>query len=190
VCSPSLEPTLEQPEVFVAWFTGLPGAGKSTLALLVGQELEQRGITTEILDGDRFRSETTPELGFSKCDREGNVQRLAETASTLARAGATVLVAAIAPYEHTRRRARGLIETHARFVEVHVSASLDVCISRDPKGHYRRALAGKLPNFTGISDPYEPPTNPDLVVDTGAHPPCDSAACVMTKLQELALVRC
>jgi adenylyl-sulfate kinase len=189
VCSPSLEPILEQPEVFVAWFTGLPGAGKSTLATLVGQELACRGISTEILDGDRFRRETTPELGFSKCDRDGNVERLAEAASTLARAGASVLVAAIAPYEQTRRRARDLIETHARFVEVHVSASLDVCIRRDPKGHYRRALAGELPNFTGISDPYEPPARPELVVDTGAFPPDESAARVLSKLQELALVR-
>ena len=189
MCSPPLESPLEQPEVFVAWFTGLPGAGKSTLASLVRQELEQRGIATELLDGDRFRRETTPELGFSKRERDGNVERLAEAASTLARAGAAVLVAAIAPYEHARRRARGLIEPYARFVEVHVSAPLDVCISRDPKGHYRRALAGELANFTGISDPYEPPTNPELVVDTGAHTPGDSAARVLRKLQELALVR-
>jgi adenylylsulfate kinase-like enzyme len=117
------------------------------------------------------------------------VERLAQAASTLARAGTSVLVAAIAPYEHMRRRARCLIETQARFVEVHVGASLDVCIRRDPNGHYRRALAGELPNFTGISDPYEPPASPDLVVDTGALPPDESAARVLSKLQELALVR-
>ena len=108
---------------------------------------------------------------------------------TLAQAGASVLVAAIAPYEQTRRRARGLIEEHARFVEVHVSASISACIHRDPKGHYRKALAGELPHFTGVSDPYEAPASPDLFVDTEALLPDQSAAHVLRKLQELEVVR-
>ena len=181
------EPTVEQRGAFVAWFTGLPGAGKSTLATLVAARLEELGVSAEILDGDRFRKDTSPTLGYSKSDRARNVESLALAASELAQAGTPALVAAIAPYEHMRRRARSLVERHARFVEVYVDASIDVCIRRDPKGHYVRALAGELTHFTGISDPYEPPARPDLVVATEALDPDQSAALVLATLASLGL---
>jgi adenylylsulfate kinase len=179
------ESRAEAHEVFVAWFTGLPAAGKSTLATLVGVELSRRDVATEILDGDSFRRERSPALGFSRRERDSNVERLARTASAVAQSGTSVLVAAIAPYEETRRRAREIVQAHARFVEIYVCASIDVCVRRDPKGHYRAALTGELPHFTGVSDPYEPPASPDLVVDTSARDAYESALYVVANLEAL-----
>jgi adenylyl-sulfate kinase len=187
VLEPSVELLAEPREVFVAWFTGLPSAGKSTLAALVGRELSRRGVSIEILDGDSFRSERAPALGFSRAERDSNVERMARAASAVAQSGASVLVAAIAPYEQARRRARDIVQAHARFVEVYVVASIDVCIHRDPKGHYEAALKGELRHFTGISDPYEPPTNPDVVIDTDALDPDESALDVLARLEALGL---
>jgi adenylyl-sulfate kinase len=167
---------------FVVWFTGLPGAGKSTLAQLVGLELEQSGVATELLDGDRFRRDTSPLLGYTRSDRARNVEQLAHAASELVRSGTSVLVASIAPYEEQRNRAREIVEMHAPFVEVHVDASIETCISRDPKGHYRKALTGELEHFTGVSDPYEVPARPELTVDTNAVEPAASAALVFAAL--------
>jgi adenylyl-sulfate kinase len=174
-------------EVFVIWFTGLPAAGKSTLATLVGLELGHRGVSTETLDGDAFRKERSPGLGYTKAERDSNVERLAHAASAVAQSGESVLVAAIAPYEQGRQQAREIVEEHARFVEVYVNASIDVCVSRDPKGHYRRALAGELDHYTGISDPYEPPAVPDVVVDTEALDPRQSVLRVLATLVLLGL---
>ena len=142
---------------FTLWFTGLSGAGKTTIARLVGSELERRGLLVDYLDGDVVRTHLSRGLGYSKEDRDINIERIGWVASRLARAGAVVVVAAISPYEEMRRRARALTEEHAPFVEVHVSASVEVCARRDAKGLYTKALAGEIEDFTGISAPYEPP---------------------------------
>ena len=153
----------------------------------MGLELNQRGVLTEILDGDSFRREHTPALGYSKPERDQNVERLARAALSMAQSGTSVLVAAIAPYEQARRQARDIVEAHARFVEVYLNASIEVCVRRDPKGYYERALTGELARVTGISDPYEPPADPDVAVDTDALDPDESAAHVLATLEELGL---
>ena len=150
----------------VLWLTGLPGAGKSTLARLVGARLTAEGRAVVLIDGDAFRRERTPALGFAHADRVANVEAMATAALEAAAAGSVAIVAAIAPYAEARSRARAIVEATARYVEVHVHAPLETCIDRDPKGLYRRALAGEIERFTGISDPYEEPLAPDLRVDT------------------------
>jgi adenylylsulfate kinase len=146
----------------VLWLTGLPGAGKSTLAAALGCVLAAEQ-PVEILDGDEMRAQLSTDLGFSKEDRDRNVRRIGFVARLLARHGVVVIVAAIAPYADARREVRAAIEQDGGlFIEVHVDAALPVLIARDPKGHYRRAQSGELPHFTGISDPYEAPTAPDV----------------------------
>jgi adenylylsulfate kinase len=172
---------------FVLWFTGLSAAGKTTLGTIVARELEERGHTVEVLDGDVIRTHLSQGLGYSKEDRDTNVARIGWVASRLARAGATVVVSAISPYAEARGRARGLVEETAPFVEIHVATSLEVCAERDPKGLYAKALAGELEHFTGVSDPYEEPANPELRVDTAGREPADSAAGVLALLEELEL---
>jgi adenylylsulfate kinase len=173
---------------FTLWFTGLSGAGKTTIARHVGPELERRGLTVEYLDGDVVRTHLSKGLGFSKEDRDTNIERIGWVASRLARAGAAVLVSAISPYEETRQKARELTEEHAPFVEVFVNASVDECARRDTKGLYAKAFAGELKEFTGVSDPYEVPSSAELVLDTEAHEPEESAQLVLGKLAELGLV--
>jgi adenylyl-sulfate kinase len=148
------------------WFTGLSGAGKTTLAYRVGPLLEARGHLVEYLDGDSVRTHLSKGLGFSKPDRDTQVERLGWVASRLTRLGAVVLVAAISPYEEARAKARAMVEPFGRFVEVHVQASVDACARRDVKGLYARALKGELQGFTGVSDPYEAPRAPELSIDT------------------------
>jgi adenylylsulfate kinase len=173
---------------FVLWFTGLSGAGKSTIAELVAPELEQRGLLVDTLDGDVVRTHLSKGLGFSKEDRDTNIERIGWVASRLARAGVAVVVSAISPYEETRRRARALVEEHAPFVEVHVATSLEECARRDVKGLYAKALAGEIPEFTGVSDPYEEPASPELRLDTERLEPAESARLVLERLEELGLV--
>jgi len=168
------------------WFTGLSGAGKSTVADLVGAELEERGAAVEYLDGDVVRTHLSKGLGFSREDRDTNVERIGWVASRLARHGATVLVSAISPYAETRARARALVEEFAPFVEVHVATSVDVCEQRDVKGLYARARNGELPEFTGVSDPYEEPEAPELRLETEGRTPEQSARLVLERLGELA----
>ncbi len=156
---------------FTLWFTGLSGAGKSTIAQLVAQELEARGRRVEILDGDEVRQHLSKGLGFSKEDRDTNVQRIAYVASLLTRHGAAVIVAAISPYQKARAWAR---ERIGEFVEVYVRCPLEVCAARDVKGLYQKAYAGEIPQFTGVSDPYEPPVDPELIVDTHRETPTES----------------
>jgi adenylyl-sulfate kinase len=148
---------------FVVWLTGLSGAGKSTVAAKLAPALAERGHRVELLDGDEVRTNLGQGLGFSREDRDTNIARIGYVAAKLARHGVVVLVAAISPYRQARDRVRASVEV---FVEVHVAAPLPVCAGRDPKGLYARALAGRLPHFTGVSDPYEPPPAPEIVLHT------------------------
>ncbi len=173
---------------FVLWFTGLSAAGKTTIANVVAPELEQRGCLVELLDGDVVRTHLSKGLGYSKEDRDINIARIGWVASRLARAGATVIVSAISPYEEMRRHARGLVEPHAPFVEVHVATPIEECARRDPKGLYAQAFAGELDEFTGVSAPYEAPVDPELRLDTSGRTPSESAAVVLARLEELGLV--
>jgi adenylyl-sulfate kinase len=173
---------------FVVWFTGLSGAGKTTIAERVRPELERRGVLVDVLDGDVVRTHLSRGLGFSKEDRDVNIERIGWVASRLARAGCGVLVSAISPYEETRRRARALVEEHAPFVEVHVATSLEECARRDVKGLYEQAFRGEIAEFTGVSDPYEEPASPELRIDTEVHEPDESARIVVEKLEQLGVL--
>jgi adenylyl-sulfate kinase len=173
---------------FTVWFTGLSGSGKTTIAHLVGPELERRGHIVEYLDGDTVRTHLSKGLGFSKEDRDTNIERIGWVAAKLTRHGAAVIAAAISPYEETRRKARELVEAYGPFVEVHVDASVDECAKRDVKGLYAKAFAGEIKGFTGVDDPYERPANPELVVNTEEHEPEESARLIVERLAELGLV--
>jgi adenylyl-sulfate kinase len=173
---------------FTLWFTGLSGAGKTTIARLVGGELERRGLLVEQLDGDVVREHLSAGLGFSREDRDANIERIGWVAARLTRAGAAVVVSAISPYAAARATARSLVEEFGRFVEVHVATSLDECARRDVKGLYAKAEAGELPAFTGVSDPYEEPAAPELRLETEGQTPEESAAAVLARLEELGLV--
>ena len=173
---------------FTLWFTGLSGAGKTTIAEIVGPELERRGLTVEYLDGDVVRTHLSKGLGFSKEDRDTNIERIGWVASRLTRYGAAVLVSAISPYEETRQKAREMVEEHGPFVEVFVATSVEECARRDVKGLYEKAFSGEIKEFTGVSDPYEEPADPELRIDTEAHEPEESAQIVVEKLAELGLV--
>src|ERR671914_2553695 len=167
---------------FTLWFTGLSGAGKSTIAHLVGPELERRGHVVEYLDGDTVRTHLSKGLGFSKADRDTHIERVGWVASRLTRHGAAVIAAAISPYEETRRTARQLVENWGPFVEVFVKASVDECARRDVKGLYEKAFKGEIKEFTGVSDPYEEPANPELVIDTEELGPEESARKIVERL--------
>jgi adenylyl-sulfate kinase len=182
------ETTYVRPGGFTLWFTGLSGSGKTTIAHLVGPELDRRGLVVEYLDGDTVRTHLSKGLGFSKEDRDTHIERLGWVASRLTRQGGAVIAAAISPYEQTRQNARELVEEVGTFVEVYVKASVDECARRDVKGLYEKAFKGEIAEFTGVSDPYEEPSSPELVIDTELHDPEDSAALVVAKLEELGLV--
>ena len=173
---------------FVLWFTGLSAAGKTTVSTLVARELESRGLTVDVLDGDVVRTHLSQGLGFSKEDRDTNIARIGWVASRLARAGAVVVVSAISPYEEMRRHARSLVEQHAPFVEVFVATPLEECARRDPKGLYAAAFAGEIDEFTGVSAPYEEPLEPELRLETMGRTPGESAATVIDRLEELNLL--
>ena len=145
------------------WLTGLPSAGKSTLAQALVKTLDGRGVKVIILDGDEIRERLSKGLGFSKADRDENIRRIAYVARLLTEAGALVVVAAISPYRAVRDAARAEI---VRFVEVYVNCPVEECIKRDVKGLYRKALDGQLAHMTGISDPYEAPLQPELILHT------------------------
>jgi len=168
----------------VLWLTGLSGSGKSTVALLVERELRARGERVEVLDGDVIRQNLSKGLGFSKEDRDTNIRRIAFVADVLARNGVCVLVAAISPYRATRDEARALMAD--RFIEVYLKASVTECARRDTKGLYAKALRGELPGFTGVSDPYEEPLAPDLVLETECETPAESAAKVLAVVERHA----
>jgi len=173
---------------FTLWFTGLSGAGKSTIAHLVGPELERRGHVVEFLDGDSIRMHLSKGLGFSKEDRDTNIERIGWVASRLTRQGGAVIAAAISPYEETRRKARAMVEEWGTFVEVFIKASVEECANRDVKGLYEKAFKGEIKGFTGVDDPYEEPAAPELVVDTEELEPEEAAHLIVSKLEELSLV--
>jgi adenylyl-sulfate kinase len=173
---------------FTLWFTGLSGSGKSTIAHVIGPELDRRGLIVEYLDGDSVRQHLSKGLGFSKEDRDTNIERIGWVASRLTRQGGAVIAAAISPYRETRAKARELVEQYGRFVEVFVATSLDECARRDVNGLYKKAFAGEIKGFTGVDDPYETPENAEIVVETEDKTPEESAEVVLAKLEELGLI--
>jgi adenylylsulfate kinase len=173
---------------FTLWFTGLSGSGKSTIAHLVGPELDRRGLVVEYLDGDSVRLHLSKGLGFSKEDRDTNIERIGWVASRLTRQGGAVIAAAISPYRETRTKAREMVEEFGRFVEVYVATSLDECARRDVNGLYKKAFAGEIKGFTGVDDPYEAPESPEIVVETEGLTAEQSAQVVIGKLEELGVI--
>lgn len=168
---------------FAVWFTGLSGAGKSTIAEMLYHELRARNLKVEILDGDLVRQNLSKGLGFSKEDRDTNILRIGFVAQLLTRNGVATICCPISPYRATRHKVREMI---GAFVEVYVHATMEeIAAHRDPKGLYKKALAGEITNFTGVDDPYEPPENPELVVDTMVQTPEESLQHVLDTLQEL-----
>ncbi len=164
------------------WFTGLSGAGKTTIRMAVEEKLRANGLKVEVLDGDIVRENLTKGLGFSKEDRDENIRRIGFVAHLLSRNGVIVLVSAISPYRDIRQQVR---EQIGDFVEVFVNAPLEVCESRDVKGLYRKARAGEIKQFTGIDDPYEPPLHPEVECRTDQETLDESVAKVMNKLTEM-----
>lgn len=172
---------------FILWFTGLSGAGKSTLAEHVAPILRARGLRVEILDGDEVRENLSKGLTFSKEDRDVNVRRIGFVANLLARNGVCAITAAISPYRAIREECRA--KSQAPFIEVFVDAPLAVTEARDVKGLYAKARAGQIPHFTGVTDPYEPPRNPEVIAKTGDETLEQSAARVIAYLADRGLVR-
>jgi adenylyl-sulfate kinase len=174
--------SIQVSEGFTLWFTGLSGAGKSTISTMVAQQLRERGLRVELLDGDVVRTNLSKGLGFSKEDRDENVRRIGFICEMLSRHGVAAIAAAISPYRSIRDEVRSKTK---KFVEVYVECPLDTLVQRDVKGLYKRALAGEIDNFTGVSDPYEPPLNPEVVVKTSQESPEQSVAAIMAKLEAL-----
>jgi adenylylsulfate kinase len=171
---------------FTVWFTGLSGAGKSTIAEMLYHEFQDRGMKTEILDGDEVRKNLSKGLGFSKEDRDTNILRIGFVANLLTRNGVATICCPISPYKETRDACRALI---GEFVEVYVYATVEEIAShRDPKGLYKKALAGEITGFTGVDDPYEAPEHPELVVDTESQTPEESLQAVLDRLTELGYI--
>ncbi len=173
---------------FTVWFTGLSGSGKSTIAEMLYHELRARELKTEILDGDVVRQNLSKGLGFSKEDRDTNILRIGFVAAELVRHGGTVICAAVSPYRGTREAVRGMMGED-QFVEVFVDTPLSVCEGRDVKGMYAKARRGEIKEFTGISDPYEPPLHPEITLDTETHTPEENARLIMAWMAERGFVR-
>jgi adenylyl-sulfate kinase len=168
---------------FTIWFTGLSGAGKSTISEIIERELRERGHKVEVLDGDVVRTHLSKGLGFSREDRDTNIRRIGWVCQVLTRNDVVAIAAAISPYRDVRDELRGQIP---QFVEVYVECPIPTLAERDVKGLYKKALAGEIGNFTGVSDPYEPPLNPEVTCySDGRETPAQSAAKVLAKLAEL-----
>lgn len=170
---------------FTLWFTGLSGAGKSTVSEQVHARLRRAGAKVELLDGDIVRTHLSKGLGFSKEDRDTNIRRIGFVCELLSRNGVIAVVAAISPYRAVREEVRAQI---GNFVEVYVHCPLEVLAERDVKGLYKRALNGEIENFTGVSDPYEPPANPEVSIDSSRENLEESVEKVWTKLHDLGLI--
>ena len=173
---------------FTLWMTGLSGSGKSTITEVLIDEFEDRDLPLEVLDGDVVRENLSKGLGFSKEDRDTNIGRIAFVADLLSRNGTPVITAAISPYRETRDNARKLHEGKGKFVEVFVATSLEDCEERDTKGLYAKARSGEIKEFTGISDPYEEPENPELRVETADKTPEDNAKEILDYLEAEGLI--
>jgi adenylyl-sulfate kinase len=171
---------------FTLWFTGLSGAGKTTISEVLETQLRERGSKLEILDGDIVRENLSKGLGFSKEDRDINIRRIAFVADLLSRNGVPVITAAISPYKEIRDEARALMGE--RFIEVYVKASVDTCAERDVKGLYAKAFSGEIKEFTGVSDPYEAPESPEVVCDTENETPEESAEKLLAYLEQRDLI--
>jgi adenylylsulfate kinase len=175
-----MENGIDRQRGFTLWFTGLSGAGKTTVGEIVEKELKERGLRVEVLDGDIVRTNLSKGLGFSREDRNINVLRIGFVANLLTRNGVAVIVSAISPYKEARDQVRRRI---IDFVEVFVDVPLEVAAERDVKGLYKKAFAGEIEQFTGVSDPYEPPVAPDLILKTDEETPEESARKVLEKLE-------
>ena len=171
---------------FTIWFTGLSGAGKTTISEIVAPALRERGLKIEVLDGDVVRTNLSKGLGFSKEDRDTNIRRIAFVADLLSRNGVGVITAAISPYREIRREARKMMGE--RFIEVYVEASVEACAERDVKGLYEKAFKGEIKEFTGVSDPYEPPLNAEITLDTEHDSADEDAAKILSLLEERQLI--
>lgn len=167
---------------YAVWFTGLPGAGKSTLAESLADLLRRQGLRVEVLDGDLIREGLSKDLGFSKEDRDTNVRRIGFVCELLTRNGVVAIVAVVSPYREVREEVRAMT---GNFVEVFVKCPIEVLVKRDVKGMYQKALMGEIQNFTGISDPYEEPLNPEVTVETDKETVAVSLVKVVAKLEEL-----
>jgi adenylylsulfate kinase len=172
---------------FTLWFTGLSGAGKTTIADIVERELRLRHGKVEVLDGDIVRTNLSKGLGFSREDRDTNVLRIGFVADLLTRNGVGVIVSAISPFKEVRDQVRRNVGED--FIEVFVDAPLEVCAERDVKGLYKKAFSGEIPQFTGVSDPYEPPAAPELHIKTNEEEPRESARRVIARLEEFGYLR-
>ena len=177
---------MDEERGFTLWFTGLSGAGKTTISEIVEHELKARGRQVEVLDGDIVRTNLSKGLGFSREDRIINVLRIGFVANLLTRNGVAVIVSAISPYKEARDQVRRRI---IDFIEVYVDAPLEVCAERDVKGLYKKAFAGEIEQFTGVSDPYEPPVAPELHLKTSEEEPQESAQKVIEKLEFLGYLK-
>lgn len=174
---------------FVLWFTGLSGSGKTTLSSLIAAELRARALNVEILDGDEVRTNLSKGLGFSKEDRDTNIRRIGYVSQLLARNNVAVIAAAISPYREVRDEVRRAISGNgAAFIEAFTKCSLEVLTERDVKGLYKKARAGELKGFTGISDPYEEPLQPEIVVETDRETPEVSVARIIKALEDRSLL--
>jgi len=170
---------------FTLWFTGLSGAGKTTLAGFVEQELRARGVSVEVLDGDEIRTNLSKGLGFSKEDRDTNIRRIGYVCRLLSRNGVAAISAAISPYREVRDEVRRLIEADgATFIEVYVKCPIEVLAERDVKGLYKKALAGELKGFTGVSDPYEEPLAPEVVIESNRETVESSVTKIIRELEQ------
>lgn len=170
---------------FTLWFTGLSGAGKTTVSRVIAADLRARGMKVELLDGDVIRENLSKGLGFSKEDRDTNIRRIGWVCEVLARNGVVAIAAAISPYHEIRDELRGKIEN---FVEVYAECPIPVLAERDVKGLYKKALAGEIKNFTGVSDPYEAPLNPEVTYHSDRETVQESAQKVLSKLEELGYI--
>ena len=171
---------------FTLWFTGLPCAGKSTLASEIGVELRKRGHSLEILDGDVVRTTLCKGLGFSKEDRDENISRLGWACNLLNRHGIVAVTAVVSPYREARNRVRKGIP---RFIEIYVKAPLSVCMDRDVKGLYAKAMAGELSHFTGVNDPYEEPMAPDIIVETHNNSVAQCVSSIIDHLEAIGIIQ-
>ena len=187
ICTPMQKTPKNEPAAgFTIWFTGLSGSGKSTVAGELVRQLKERGRSVELLDGDEVRNHLSQGLGFSKIGRDANIRRIGWVAHVLSRNGIIAITAAISPYRNIRDENRRLI---GRFVEVFVDCPLEACMKRDVKGLYKKALSGELPQFTGVSDPYEPPLEPEVRIETARETVKESADRIIARIEQLGYLR-